>query len=64
MPGKDENDNSTTKRKNTEFILGHQKNDCPEELGYRDLTPEADTKIVKSTLKHFIGLLKIRKLKI
>lgn len=64
MPGKDENDNSTTKRKIQNLFLGHQKNDCPEELGYRDLTPEADTKIVKSTLKHFIGLLKIRKLKI
>lgn len=52
------------KEKIHNLFFGHQKNDCPEELGYRDLTPEADTKIVKSTLKHFIGLLKIRKLKI
>lgn len=33
------------KEKIQNLISGHQKNGCPEgEFGYRDLTPESDTK--------------------
>ena len=39
------------KEKIHNLFLGHQKNDCPEELGYRDLTPEADTKNSQEYIK-------------
>lgn len=39
------------KEKIQNLFLGHQKNDCPEELGYRDLTPEADTKNSQEYIK-------------
>lgn len=45
MPGKDKNERIESKRKIQNLISGHQKNGCPEgEFGYRDLTPESDTK--------------------
>ncbi len=39
------------KEKIHNLFFGHQKNDCPEELGYRDLTPEADTKNSQEYIK-------------
>lgn len=39
------------KEKIHNLFFWHQKNDCPDELGYRDLTPEADTKNSQEYIK-------------
>lgn len=45
MPGKDKNDKLEFEEKNTEFNFWEKKGDGLDgESGYRDLTPESDTK--------------------
>ena len=51
------------KEKIQNLFSGHQKNDCPEELGYRDLTPKSDAENSQEYIKALHWAIKKKEVK-